>query len=61
MNKALSKEEAADLDDLISFLMLKEQEMWDGVPGETVEMITSHSEADFPLIRQTLGIMPNEY
>jgi hypothetical protein len=63
MMKLLSKEEQAELDQIIEFLNLKELEQWEGVPGEIVEMIASHSDdtTDFPMVRLMLGHKPSDY
>ncbi len=60
MMTPLSKREQRQLDDLHLYLRRKEREYWGDISDEIVEIIHSHGSLDFPMIRQDLGMLPNQ-
>lgn len=60
MSKALTLDEQKTLDEMHECLSLLEQERWFGSSDIIVEMISGHSDIDFPMIRHELGMLPTK-
>lgn len=58
MRKRLSDEDQRELDQLYAFLLLKDEEYWDGVSYFITEQITESLGIDFPMLRYCIDMLP---
>lgn len=60
MMTTLSTRDQRQLNELHLYLRHKEREYWGDTSDEIVEIIHSHGSIDFPMIRQDLGMLPDQ-